>query len=355
MGRGYVSAQGGDSGADAATAARECHPPRHRVAAGGRHGARAVAGNERAHPHRSDKPATGGARAHRARRARSVARGHPPATTRPVRRRGAAAYAGRDWALHCDRGAAASGRRRMRILIVDDEKLARERLRELIADIGGYTVVGQAANGAEAGGMTAEFNPDVLLMDIRMPGMDGLEAAMHLMGMEHPPSVILTTAYDQHALDAFEVNAVDYLLKPIRKDRLAHALAKARKLTMKQLKEGNQARAEAPARTHLSVHMRGNIRLVPVPDIMYFVADSKYMMSGTPAEEHLVEDSLIHLEQEYGGRFLRVHRNALVATAFIKGIEKSPAGTWQVNLRGTDKKLEVSRRHTAGVRRWARN
>ncbi|OGI43930.1 MAG: DNA-binding response regulator [Candidatus Muproteobacteria bacterium RIFCSPHIGHO2_01_FULL_65_16] len=243
----------------------------------------------------------------------------------------------------------------MRILIVDDEKLARDRLRELLSDIGGCTVVGEAMNGAEAVERTAELNPDVLLMDIRMPGMDGLEAAMHLMGMENPPSVIFTTAYDQHALDAFEVNAVDYLLKPIRKDRLANALTKARKLTMKQLQEISQARKEPPARTHLSVHLRGNIRLVPIPDVIYFLADSKYVVVRTASEEHLVEDSLIHLEQEYGGRFLRVHRNALVATAFIKGIEKSPAGTWQVNLRGTDKKLEVSRRHTAGVRRWARN
>ena len=243
----------------------------------------------------------------------------------------------------------------MRILIVDDEKLARDRLRELLSDIGGCTAVGEAMNGAEAVEKTAELNPDVLLMDIRMPGMDGLEAAMHLMGMENLPSVIFTTAYDQHALDAFEVNAVDYLLKPIRKDRLANALTKARKLTMKQLQEISQARKEPPARTHLSVHLRGNIRLVPIPDVIYFLADSKYVVVRTASEEHLVEDSLIHLEQEYGGRFLRVHRNALVATAFIKGIEKSPAGTWQVNLRGTDKKLEVSRRHTAGVRRWARN
>ncbi len=211
----------------------------------------------------------------------------------------------------------------MRILIVDDEKLARERLRELLTDIGGYTIVGEAANGAEAVEKTAELNPDVLLMDIRMPGMDGLEAAMHLMGMERPPSVIFTTAYDQHALDAFEVNAVDYLLKPIRKDRLAGALAKA--------------------------------RLVPIPDIVYFVADSKYVVARTAAEEHLIEDSLVNLEKEFSERFLRIHRNALVAAPYIKGLEKTPAGTWQVALRGIDKKLDVSRRHAAAVRRWARN
>ena len=243
----------------------------------------------------------------------------------------------------------------MRVLVVDDEKLARDRLRELLNDIGGYTVVGEAMNGAEAVEKASELNPDVLLMDIRMPGMDGLEAAMHLMTMETPPSVIFTTAYDQHALDAFEVNAVDYLLKPIRKDRLANALTKARKLTMKQAREIHQARSEPQARTHISVHLRGNIRLVPVQDILFFTADSKYVVVRTPAEEHLIEDSLVNLEKEFGDRYLRIHRNALVATGAIKGIEKSPAGTWQIALKDSDKKLDVSRRHTANVRRWARN
>ena len=243
----------------------------------------------------------------------------------------------------------------MRVLIVDDEKLARDRLRELLIDIGGHTVVGEAMNGAEAVEKSAELNPDVLLMDIRMPGMDGLEAAMHLMGMEQPPSVIFTTAYDQHALDAFEVNAVDYLLKPIRKDRLANALTKAHKLTAKQIQEINQARKESPARTHISVHLRGNIRLVPVPDIVFFLADSKYVVVRTAVEEHMIEDSLVNLETEFAERFLRIHRNALVATQFIKGIEKSPSGSWQVTLKNLDKKLDVSRRHTASVRRWARN
>lgn len=243
----------------------------------------------------------------------------------------------------------------MRVLIVDDEKLARERLRELLNDIGGYNVVGEAMNGNEAIEKTGELNPDLLLMDIRMPGMDGLEAAMHLMGMENPPSVIFTTAYDQHALDAFEVNAVDYLLKPIRKDRLSNALVKAKKLTAKQLQEVNQSRDEPAARTHISVHMRGNIRLVPVPKIIYFLADSKYVVIRTSEEEFLIEDSLVNLEKEFGDRFLRVHRNALVATPFITGVEKSSSGSWQVNLEGTENKLDVSRRHTAAVRRWVRN
>ncbi len=244
----------------------------------------------------------------------------------------------------------------MRVLIVDDEKLARDRLRELLNEIGGHTIVGEAMNGNEAVERTTELNPDVVLMDIRMPGMDGLEAAMHLMGMENPPSVIFTTAYDQHALHAFEVNAVDYLLKPIRKDRLAGALEKAHKLTLKQLQDINQAQEQPSARTHISVHLRGNIRLVPVQDILYFMADSKYVTVRTPAEEHLIEDSLVNLEKEFGEKaFLRIHRNALVATSYIKGIEKSPAGTWQVSLKGLDKRLDVSRRHAASVRRWARH
>ena len=243
----------------------------------------------------------------------------------------------------------------MRVLIVDDEKLARDRLRELLSDIGGYDVIGEAMNGNEAVEKTAELNPDTLLMDIRMPGMDGLEAAMHLMGMDAPPSVIFTTAYDQHALDAFEVNAVDYLLKPIRRDRLANALTKAQKLTARQLQEINQAQQEPPARTHISVHLRGNIRLVPLPDVVYFLADSKYVAVRTATEEHLIEDSLVNLEREFADRFLRIHRNALVSAVHIKGIEKSPSGTWQVTLTGIDKRLDVSRRHAASVRRWARN
>jgi two-component system response regulator AlgR len=243
----------------------------------------------------------------------------------------------------------------MRVLIVDDEKLARERLRELLNEIGGHAVIGEAMNGNEAVEKASELNPDVVLMDIRMPGMDGLEAAMHLMGMESPPKVIFTTAYDQHALHAFEVNAVDYLLKPIRKDRLAAALDKAKKLTLQQLKDINEAQESPNARTHISVHLRGNIRLVPVKDVLYFMADSKYVTVKTPTEEHLIEDSLVNLEKEFGEQtFLRIHRNALVATEYIKGIEKSTAGNWQVALKGSDKKLDVSRRHAAAVRRWAR-
>jgi two-component system response regulator AlgR len=199
-----------------------------------------------------------------------------------------------------------------------------------------------------------DLKPNCLLMDIRMPVMDGLEAATHLMSMDTPPAVIFTTAYDQHALEAFEVNAVDYLLKPIRKDRLASALQKARRVTLRQLRQLNKAQDEPAARTHISVHMRGQINLIPVQDIIYFMADSKYVTVRTATESHLIEDSLVSLEEEFGERFLRIHRNALVAAPFIRGIEKQPSGRWRVLLKGIDDKLDVSRRHTPAVRRWTR-
>ncbi len=242
----------------------------------------------------------------------------------------------------------------MRIVIADDEKLARARLRELISKIGDHTVVGEAVNGSEAVERSLELKPTVLLLDIRMPVMDGLEAAMHVMSMENPPAVIFTTAYDQHALEAFEVNAVDYLLKPIRKDRLAAALQKARRTSMRQLRQLNQSQDEPAARTHISVHMRGQISLVPAQDIIYFMADSKYVTVRTSTEQHLIEDSLISLEEEFGDHFLRIHRNALVAVNYIRGIEKQPSGRWCVLLKSTDDKLDVSRRHTPAVRRWTR-
>ncbi len=242
----------------------------------------------------------------------------------------------------------------MKILVVDDEKLARARMRELIEKEGEHLIVGEAMNGNEAIEKTMELKPECLLMDIRMPVMDGLEAAMHLQSMEIPPAVIFTTAYDQHALEAFEVNAIDYLLKPIRKDRLSAALQKAKQVSTKQLREVSKAQNESNSRSHISVHMRGQITLIPVQDIVYFMADNKYVTVRTTSEQHLIEDSLVSLEEEFSERFLRIHRNALVAVDYIRGIEKQPSGRWRVLLREIDDKLDVSRRHTPEVRRWTR-
>jgi two-component system response regulator AlgR len=242
----------------------------------------------------------------------------------------------------------------MKILIVDDETLARQRMRDLLADIGETEIVGEASNGNEAIEKSVALRPDLVLLDIRMPGMDGLEAAMHLQGLENPPSIIFTTAYDEHALQAFEVNAVDYLLKPIRKERLDTALQKASPVSRKQLTEVNKASDQKAVRSHISVHMRGRITLIPVHDIIYFIADNKYVTVRTAGEQHLIEESLVSLEEEFSEQFLRIHRSSLVNTNYLRGMEKNAAGHWRVLLKDVDEKLVVSRRHTPQVRRWVR-
>jgi two-component system response regulator AlgR len=237
----------------------------------------------------------------------------------------------------------------MRILIADDEALARSRLRELVTEIGGYTIVGEVVNGKEALLIGTELCADIILMDIRMPGMDGLEAALHFCTVQNPPAVIFTTAYGDHALAAFEAHAVDYLLKPIRKERLQSALGRAKQLTQKQLSVLNTGDG-ARVRSHISALAHGNIKLVPVAEIIYFKADQKYIVARFPTGQVLIEDSLTALEEEFGTRFIRIHRNALVAYAHITGLEKTAEGDLMIKLRGMDEKLEISRRHASTVR-----
>lgn len=239
----------------------------------------------------------------------------------------------------------------MKILIVDDEPLARARLRDLLAETDGHVVVGEAADGRQALLKYNEHQPDVVLMDIRMPGMDGLEAARHLSRLEQPPAVIFTTAYDDHALAAFESGAVDYLLKPIRKERLHAALAKSRQPNRAQLERLHQNAGTPRARTHLSVQAHGKISLIALDEIRYFKADQKYITVGYPGGEVLIEESLKLLEQEFGARFLRIHRNALVACAFVTGMEKGARDSWYIRLRGTEELIEISRRHASEVRK----
>ncbi|RJQ47500.1 MAG: DNA-binding response regulator [Gammaproteobacteria bacterium] len=238
----------------------------------------------------------------------------------------------------------------MKILIVDDEPLARARLRGLLAETEAQ-VVDEAEDGRQALLKYNEHQPDVVLMDIRMPGMDGLEAARHLSGLEQPPAVIFTTAYDDHALDAFEAGAVDYLLKPVRAERLRAALAKSRQPNRAQLERLRQNAGMPHARTHLSVHAHGKISLIPVDEIRYFRADQKYVTAAYAGGEVLIEEPLKSLEQEFGARFLRVHRNALVACAFVAGMEKGARDSWHIRLRGTEELIEISRRHASEVRR----
>jgi two-component system response regulator AlgR len=239
----------------------------------------------------------------------------------------------------------------LRILIADDEAPARSRLRDVLDDLRPAlpsTVVGEAASGAEVLARVQDTEVDVVLLDIRMPGMDGLECASHLRALPAPPAVIFTTAYQEHALAAFDLEAVDYLLKPVRAERLGAALARAHTLSRAALQ---RLRGGAP-RTHFSVASRGRVRLVPVEEVVYLKAELKYLTLRTPEASHIVEDSLTQLEQEFGARFVRVHRNCLVARDRVTGFERDTEGGWNVVLRDIEERLPVSRRHQALVRGW---
>ncbi len=243
----------------------------------------------------------------------------------------------------------------LKILLVDDEPLARERLRTLLSDIAGQLpseVVGEAGNGLVALDVLREREVDVVLADIRMPGMDGIELAIHLGRLEKPPAVIFTTAYDNYAVQAFDLNAVDYLLKPVRAQRLLAALQKvsAHRPDPALLSGIGQA-VRGGGRTHLSCHERGRLLLVPVGEVLYFRADLKYVTARTVDREYLLDEALTHLESEFADRFLRLHRAVLVARSALAGFEKTPgddaeAYGWAL-LRGIPEKLPVSRRQWA--------
>lgn len=253
----------------------------------------------------------------------------------------------------------------MNILIVDDEGLARERLTRLVQELGPpYRVVGEARSGEQTLTLCSELDVDLVLLDIRMPGMDGMEAAARLVTAENPPAVIFTTAYEQHALEAFEHSAVGYLLKPIRRSQLAAALERARVPTRPQLEtlgrlkeaaSGDVAAEDTSPRTHVCAVYRGALRSIPIEEIRYFRAEEKYVLARYGDGELLLEESLRSLEQDFGARMLRIHRNALVAKAYLTGLERDLEGRYRVLLRGTDESLEVSRRHLPALRSWFRD
>jgi two-component system response regulator AlgR len=240
----------------------------------------------------------------------------------------------------------------VKVLVVDDEPPARTRLRGLLAEIGGVEVAGEAGSGLAALELASTDPPDLVLLDVRMPGMDGLEVARHLSRLPSPPAVIFTTAYESHALSAFEVCAVDYLLKPVRRERLAEALARARQMT--RTRAHDLPSEPGAARTHVSATQQGRLRVVPIAEVRYFLADQKYVSAGFPGGELLLEESLRQLEEELGGHFLRVHRNALVALAHVEALERDDDGLHRVRLRGVSSRLAVSRRLLALVRQRLR-
>jgi two-component system response regulator AlgR len=238
----------------------------------------------------------------------------------------------------------------MRILIVDDEQPARQRLASLIRAMGEHEVAGQAASGQQALEIARERDPEVALLDIRMPGMDGLETAARLCQFEHPPAIMFVTAYGDYALDAFDTAAIDYLLKPVRQERLESALERARRLNRAQM-EALQADDGAGAREHILCRRPTGVELVPVSDVAYFRADQKYVAVHHSAGEDLIEESLKQLEDEFGKRFVRIHRQSLVARHRVVGVEKGDDGRHYARLDGCDERLEVSRRHLSRLRR----
>ncbi len=245
----------------------------------------------------------------------------------------------------------------LRVVITDDEAPARRRLKELLDDCSESVpaqVVGEAANGQELIDLLETVPADLVLLDIRMPEMDGIEAAQHLLAMEKPPAVIFTTAFDVYAVKAFEMHAVDYLLKPIRLQRLHDALKRIKSeapLTQNVLQS-----LAADARSHISVSERGRVTLVPVNKILYMRADQKYVCLKTQEREYLIEDSLSRLEQEFSDSFVRVHRNCLVSRVNIEGFERAGDdgdGQWEVTLRGIAERLPVSRRQQHVIKQLA--
>ncbi len=231
----------------------------------------------------------------------------------------------------------------LKVLIVDDESPARERLRSLLSEIDDVEVVGEAVTGEQGLQYAVDLSPDVVLLDVRMPGMDGIEAARHLNVLTEPPAVIFATAYDEYAVNAFEAQAVGYLLKPVRKEKLAAALLQASRLTRPQLQR-LAASGSSERRTHLAARHREGVRLIPVEDVQFFFADQKYTTVRHLKGEDLIEDSLRTLEEELGAGFVRVHRNALVSVRFLERIERNAEGQYLVHLRGCDAPLQVSRR-----------
>jgi len=244
------------------------------------------------------------------------------------------------------------------VLIVDDEAPARDRLRRILEEDGTHAVVGEAANGEEALRMVERLEPDVVLLDIRMPGLSGIETAQHLNTFDKPPAIVFATAYDEYAIDAFEASAVGYVLKPVRRERLNQALELARRLSAGKLSEVTSKPGLGERRNHLCTRSLGELKLIPIADIFFVVADQKYVNVTHRNGRDLIDDSLKSLEEEFPDVFVRIHRGALVAVSSIDSLKKTADGQTQVALRGgaphDADRLIVSRRHLTNVKRRLR-
>ena len=243
----------------------------------------------------------------------------------------------------------------MKILVVDDEQPARDRLKQLLDDEPEYEVVGEAANGRAAIEQTAELQPDILLLDIRMPGMDGIETAHHLNRLENAPAIVFTTAYDEYAIDAFDARAVGYVLKPVRRSRLKTALEQASRLAPSLLSTVATDARMRTDRQFICARAHGELKLIPVTDIVCFRAEQKYVIVDHDEGQVLIDEPLKALAEEFSDSFVRIHRSALVAIRSILRLEKTADGKNRIVLRDNshvdDKELIISRRHLAEVRK----
>lgn len=237
-----------------------------------------------------------------------------------------------------------------RVLIADDEALARSRLRRLLDELTEYEVIGEAASGSEALQLSLTKSPDVILLDIRMPSMGGIETARHLSALSNGPAVIFTTAFDSYAIEAFDSHAIGYLLKPVRREKLERALEFAAQLAQPQL-EALVNNAEQPVtRSNICARRGEDLHLIPVDDILYFQADQKYITVSHRHGEDLIDEPLKELAREFTDRFIRIHRNALAALTWIERLEKTSDGQYEIWLRDCAKPLPVSRRHVTTVK-----
>ena len=242
----------------------------------------------------------------------------------------------------------------LRVLIVDDEPPARERLGRMLAELGDVTVVGEAGNGAEALEACGRLLPDIVLLDIRMPGMDGIEAARHLNALEEPPAVIFVTAHDEHALAAFEAQALGYLLKPVRQEKLARAIQRAARVAAPQLQRVAEQAQLGRRRQQVAARLGDQLRLIAVEDIYYFSAGQKYVTVRHRGGSDLIDESLRALAVEFAPDFVRIHRNSLVAARHVAAIERSAEGQYLVRMKDCEEALPVSRRHATEALRHLR-
>ena len=244
----------------------------------------------------------------------------------------------------------------MDILICDDEPLAVERLSRLVAQLG-HHVVGIAHHGKQALELVQQYEPDVILLDIQMPEMDGLTCAEHLAQFNPMPAIVFCTAFDEHALTAIQAQAKGYLLKPIVKSELENTLNNLTKLTQAQMSnlEQKEIMEEKNQRQQIAAKTYRGLELIPIENVYYFLADQKYVTVRHKNGSVLIDETLKDLEREFSNKFIRIHRNALISLEYLDGLELVASGQYQVRCRELEERLAVSRRHLPLLRERMQN